>query len=183
MDAFSPGEKLDDGVAQELQPLVVIDPGVGGGDGGGKRARFKVRGRIGEEGENQQMNQPQKEILGAGGGIPGGRGVILAQTGHDVDQRVDTWKEEAESGGSWGWSEGQKRLTLLPHVHVVDLPVSVLGLADSAVGQRVAGVVGIHAKVEVMAGVGHGELGGGRGQSQPVRNKQRARKENKQQHF
>lgn len=123
--------------------------------------RFKVRGRISEEDENQQMNQPQNGIVG--GGIPGGRGVILAQTGHDVDQRVDTCKEEAESAGSWGWSEGHKRLTLLPHVHVVDLPVSVLGLADSAVGQRVAGVVGVHAKVEVMAGVGHGKLGGGEG--------------------
>lgn len=43
---------------------------------------------------------------------------------------------------------------------MVDLPVSVFGLADSTVGQGVAGVVGVHAKVEVMAGVGHGELGG-----------------------
>lgn len=55
----------------------------------------------------------------------------------------------------------QKRLTLLPHVHVVDLSVPVLGLADAAIGQGVAGVVGVHAKVEVMAGVSHGELGGG----------------------
>lgn len=28
----SPGEELDNGVTQELQPLVVIDPGVGGGE-------------------------------------------------------------------------------------------------------------------------------------------------------
>lgn len=50
------------------------------------------------------------------------------------------------------------RLTLLPHVHVVHLPVAVLGLADAAVGQRVAGVVGVHSKVEVVAWVSHGEL-------------------------
>lgn len=31
MRAFSPGEELDNGVTQELQPLVVIDPGGGGG--------------------------------------------------------------------------------------------------------------------------------------------------------
>lgn len=36
---------------------------------------------------------------------------------------------------------------------MVDLPVAIFGLADAAVGQRVAGVVGIHAEVEVMAGV------------------------------
>lgn len=70
----------------------------------------------------------------------------------------------------WAWPDGRRSCgggggspTLLPHVHVVDLPVPVLGLADAAVGQRVAGVVGVHAKVEVMAGVSHGELGGGRG--------------------
>lgn len=50
------------------------------------------------------------------------------------------------------------RLTLLPHVHVVHLPVAVLGLADAAVGQRVAGVVGVHSEVEVVAWVSHGEL-------------------------
>lgn len=44
---------------------------------------------------------------------------------------------------------------------MVDFPVPVLGLADAAVGQGVASVVGVHAKVEVMAGVGHGELGSG----------------------
>lgn len=41
---------------------------------------------------------------------------------------------------------------------MVDFPVSVLGLADAAVGEGVAGVVGIHAKVEVVTGVSHGEL-------------------------
>lgn len=59
---------------------------------------------------------------------------------------------------------GQKSRTLLPHVHVVDLPVPVLGLADATVGEGVAGVVGVHAEVEVMAGVRHGELGGGQRQ-------------------
>lgn len=39
------------------------------------------------------------------------------------------------------------------------LPVSILGLPDATVGQGVAGVVGIHAEVEVMTGVSHGELG------------------------
>ena len=48
--------------------------------------------------------------------------------------------------------------TLLPHVHVMDLPVAVLGLADAAVGERVAGMVGIHAEVEVVTGVSHGQL-------------------------
>lgn len=70
-------------------------------------------------------------------------------------------EEEAESDRNGRGHVEQKRLTLLPHVHVVDFPVPVLGLADAAVGQGVAGVVGIHAKVEVMAGVGHGELGRG----------------------
>lgn len=41
---------------------------------------------------------------------------------------------------------------------MVDLPVSVLRLADAAVGEGVAGVIGIHAKVEVVTGVSHGEL-------------------------
>lgn len=61
---------------------------------------------------------------------------------------------------------------------MVDLSVPVLGLADATVGQGVAGVVGVHAKVEVVAGVGHGELGGGRRrgkESQPVRKKKTAR--------
>lgn len=73
MDTFSPGEKLDDGITQELQPLVVIDPGMGGGNegGGGKRARFKVRGRISEEDDNQQMNQPQNEIAVGGAYLEG----------------------------------------------------------------------------------------------------------------
>lgn len=38
------------------------------------------------------------------------------------------------------------------------LPVPVFGLANTAVGQRVAGVIGIHAEVEVVTGVRHGEL-------------------------
>lgn len=41
---------------------------------------------------------------------------------------------------------------------MVDLTVSVLGLADAAVGQGVAGVIGIHAEVEVVTGVSHGQL-------------------------
>lgn len=41
---------------------------------------------------------------------------------------------------------------------MVDLPVSVLGLADAAVGEGVACMIGIHAEVEVVTGVGHGEL-------------------------
>lgn len=45
---------------------------------------------------------------------------------------------------------------------MVDLSVPVLGLADATVGEGVAGVVGVHAEVEVMAGVRHGELGGGK---------------------
>lgn len=69
-------------------------------------------------------------------------------------------EQEAESDGSGRGHSEDKWLTLLPHVHVVDFSVPVLGLADAAVGERVAGVVGVHAKVEVVAGVGHGELGG-----------------------
>lgn len=51
-------------------------------------------------------------------------------------------------------------LTFFPHVHVVDLPVTIFRLADATVGQRVASVIGIHAKVEVVAGVSHGKLKG-----------------------
>lgn len=43
----------------------------------------------------------------------------------------------------------------------MDLAVTVLWLADPAVGQRVAGVVRVHAEVEVVTRVGHGELVGG----------------------
>lgn len=43
----------------------------------------------------------------------------------------------------------------------MDLAVAVLWLADPAVGQRVAGVVRVHAEVEVVTRVGHGELMGG----------------------
>lgn len=43
---------------------------------------------------------------------------------------------------------------------MVDLPVSVLGLADATVGKGVAGMIGIHAEVEVVTGVSHGELEG-----------------------
>lgn len=42
---------------------------------------------------------------------------------------------------------------------MVDLPVSILGLADATVGQGVSGVIGIHAEVEVVTRVSHGELG------------------------
>lgn len=41
---------------------------------------------------------------------------------------------------------------------MVDLPVAVLWLTDATVGQRVAGVVGVHAEVEVVTGVSHGQL-------------------------
>lgn len=52
----------------------------------------------------------------------------------------------------------QQLPTLFPHVHVVDLPVSVLRLADATVGKGVAGVIRIHAEVEVVTGVSHGKL-------------------------
>lgn len=45
---------------------------------------------------------------------------------------------------------------------MVDLPVPVLGLADAAVGEGVPGVIRIHAEVEVVTGVSHGELKAGR---------------------
>ncbi len=48
--------------------------------------------------------------------------------------------------------------TLLPHVHVVNLSVSILRLADAAIGKRVAGMIRIHAEVEVVTGVSHGKL-------------------------
>lgn len=51
-----------------------------------------------------------------------------------------------------------KRPTLLPHVHVVDLPVPVLRLADATVGEGIACVIWIHAKIEVVTGVSHGKL-------------------------
>lgn len=41
---------------------------------------------------------------------------------------------------------------------MVDLPVSVFGLPDAAVGEGVAGVIGIHAEVEVVTWVSHAEL-------------------------
>lgn len=41
---------------------------------------------------------------------------------------------------------------------MVHLAVAVLGLADATVGERVAGVVWVHAKVQVVAGVRHGQL-------------------------
>lgn len=72
MRVFSPGEELDNGVAQELQPLVVIDPGGGWRTGGGRLDGERVR----EIRANQQD-------------IPGGRRVVLSQAGHDVDQGVD----------------------------------------------------------------------------------------------
>lgn len=51
--AFSPGEELDDGIAQELQSLVVIDPGQdegeeteeGGGWEGGRGGDVRAVGR------------------------------------------------------------------------------------------------------------------------------------------
>lgn len=49
-------------------------------------------------------------------------------------------------------------LTLLPHVHVMHFPVSVLGLPYAAVGQRVTSVIGIHPKVQMMTGVSHCQL-------------------------
>ena len=48
--------------------------------------------------------------------------------------------------------------TFLPHVHVVDLPVSILRLTDATVGKGVAGVIRIHPEVEVVTGVCHGQL-------------------------
>lgn len=41
---------------------------------------------------------------------------------------------------------------------MVDLPVSILRLTDAAVGKGVAGVIRIHAEVEVVTGVCHGQL-------------------------
>lgn len=76
------GEELDDGVAEELEALVVGD----------------VRLRL----------------------------LDFAQPRHDVDERVDA---------------------ALPRVHVVDATVAVLGLADAAVRERIASVVGVRAKV------------------------------------
>lgn len=72
-------------------------------------------------------------------------------------KRGDEEVGNRRSSGPAGSREAVQ-LTLLPHVHVVHLPVTVLGLADAAVGQRVAGVVGVHSEVEVVAWVSHGEL-------------------------
>lgn len=69
------------------------------------------------------------------------------------DEEVGNQRSSGPAG-----SHEAVRLTLLPHVHVVHLPVAVLGLADAAVGQRVAGVVGVHSEIEVVAWVSHGEL-------------------------
>lgn len=41
---------------------------------------------------------------------------------------------------------------------MVDFPVPVLRLADATVGEGVAGVIRIHAEVEVVTGVSHGKL-------------------------
>lgn len=41
---------------------------------------------------------------------------------------------------------------------MVNLPVAVLRLTDAAVGEGVAGVIGVHPEVEMMAGVRHGQL-------------------------
>lgn len=41
---------------------------------------------------------------------------------------------------------------------MVDFPVPVLGLPDAAIREGVAGMIGIHAEVEVVAGVSHGQL-------------------------
>lgn len=66
MRVFSPGQELHNGVTQELQPLVVIDPGE---EGGGLA-------------ESDQSGPAAQDL-------PGGRGVVLSQAGHDVDQSVD----------------------------------------------------------------------------------------------
>lgn len=50
------------------------------------------------------------------------------------------------------------RRTFFSHVHVVNLPVSIFGLADATVREGVAGVVRIHTEVEVMTGVRHRQL-------------------------
>lgn len=52
------------------------------------------------------------------------------------------------------------KLTFFSHVHVVDLPVPIFRLTDATVGQRVASMIRIHAKVEVVAGVSHRKLKG-----------------------
>ena len=51
---------------------------------------------------------------------------LLAQTGHDVDKRVDA---------------------ALACVHVVDAPVAVFRLPDAAVGERVARVIRIGTEI------------------------------------
>lgn len=53
---------------------------------------------------------------------------------------------------------GQRSRTFLPHVHVVNFSVPVLGLADATVGKGVAGMIRIHAKVEVVTWMSHGQL-------------------------
>lgn len=67
-------------------------------------------------------------------------------------------------------------LTLLPHVHVMDLAVAVLGLADAAIGQRVACVVRVHAEVEVVTWMGHGKLVGGAGERAEEREREKKRR-------
>lgn len=52
----------------------------------------------------------------------------------------------------------RNKRTFFSHVHVVDLPVPIFRLTDTTVGQRVASVIRIHAKVEVVAGVSHRKL-------------------------
>lgn len=48
--------------------------------------------------------------------------------------------------------------TLLPHVHVMHFPVSVLGLPYAAVGQRVTSVIRIHPEIQMMTGMSHCQL-------------------------
>ena len=87
------GDELDDGVAEELQPLVVLDLGLG--------------------------------LL------------VLAEARHDADEHVDP---------------------ALPVADVLGALVAVVRLPDAAVGERVAGVVGVCAVVLFVARVGHCQL-------------------------
>lgn len=67
------------------------------------------------------------------------------------------------SHSQWRLNTGQNtkaesKHTFFPHVHVMNFSVSIFGLPNSTVRQRIPGMIRIHSKIQVMARVSHGQL-------------------------
>ena len=68
------------------------------------------------------------------------------------------WGFNLQTGDTEQNRRMQSKWTFFSHVHVMNFSISIFGLPNSTVRQRIPGMIRIHSKIQVMTWVGHGQL-------------------------